>query len=150
MNPKEFDKQLQEHIKNLLEISWEYIYYSNKINTIYIYCLLGKDEYFYNLYEIENTFFKKHKIQLIDEKFLVTDERQEYINENSMNEIRKIEQLFKEYNREVPFEIKIIYSLTTQKLDVKFSYETPFKNGDKSCIDDGFNSWMKSLGILLG
>lgn len=39
MDQKEFDKELQTHIKNLLEISWEYINNTKNLDSIYIYIL---------------------------------------------------------------------------------------------------------------
>ena len=146
MEQIEFDDLLQKHIKNLLEISWEYIYYSNEIDNMLIYCLLGKNEYFDNFYEIQDKYVERHKIYLIDSKFIVTDERQEWHVENSMDEIRKIESLFLQYERDVPFEVKVIYSFNPIKLDVKFGYEDPLKNSD-SAIGDGFRAWIKSLEI---
>jgi hypothetical protein len=148
MDQKEFDKQLQNHVKNLLEISSEYIYNYKNVKNIFIYCLIGQNKYFDLIYQVEDKYFERHKIYLIDSDFFVTDERQDWLIENIVNERSLIESLFKKFGREVPFEIKIIYSPKTKKLDVKFSYENPIPNED-SAIGDGFRAWIKNLGIQL-
>jgi hypothetical protein len=63
-----------------------------------------------------------------------------------VNERNSIESLFKKFEREVPFEIKIIYSPKSGNLDVKFNYDDPLKNKN-SAIGDGYRAWIKSLGI---
>lgn len=148
MNQKEFDKQLQNHIKNLLEISSEYIYNSKNVENIFIYCLIGQNKYFDLIYQVEDKYFERHKIYLIDSNFFVTDERQDWLIENIVNERSLIESLFKKFEREVPNEIKIIYSPKSAKLEVKFSYDNPLKN-ENSAIGDGFRDWIKSLGITI-
>jgi hypothetical protein len=146
MNNKEFDKELQKHIKTMLEIAWEYIYSSKKIDNIFIYLLIGKEKYFDIVYQVENKYFERHKIYLIDSNYVVTDEHQEWLIKNIMNERSAIELLFKSFEREVPFEIKIIYSPKLGNLDVKFGYDNPIKNNN-SAIGDGFRAWIKSLGV---
>lgn len=148
MNQNEFDKKLQKHIKNLLEISQEYIYNYTNVENIFIYCLLGQNKYFDLKYQVEDKYFERHKINLIDSDIFVTEERQDWLIENIVNERSLIESLFKKFEREIPFEIKIIYSPKSAKLEVKFSYDDPLKNED-SAIGDGFRNWMKSLGINL-
>lgn len=148
MDQKEFDKQLQNHIKNLLEISSEYIYNSKNVENIFIYCLIGQNKYFDLIYQVEDKYFERHKIYLIDSNFFVTDERQDWLIENIVNERSLIESLFKKFEREIPFEIKIIYSPKSATLEVKFSYDNPLKNED-SAIGDGFRNWIKSLGIKM-
>lgn len=59
---------------------------------------------------------KGHKINLIDENFYVTDEHQGCLIKNIVIERNEIESLFAKYRREVPYEIKIIYSPKTSKL----------------------------------
>lgn len=146
MNNNEFDNQLQNYIKNLLEISWDYIYNSKNIDNIFIYCLIGQNKYFDIIYQEEHKYFERHKIYLIDSDFFVTDDRQDWLIEKIVNERNSIESLFKKFEREVPFELKIVYSPKSVKLDVKFSYDDPLKNED-SAISDGYRTWIKSLGI---
>ncbi len=148
MDQKEFDKQLQNHIKNLLEISWEYIYNSKNIENIFIYCLMGQNKYFDLIYQVGDKYFERHKIYLINSDFFVTDERQDWLIENIVNERNLIESLFNKFKREVPFEIKITYSPKSTKLDLKFSYDDPLKN-EGSAIGDGFRNWIESLGITM-
>jgi len=146
MNNNEFDKQFQNHIKNLLEISWDYIYNYKNLDHIFIYCLMGQNKYFEILYQTESEYFQRHKIYLIDSDFSVTDDHQEWLIEKIVNERNSIESLFIQSERELPFELKIIYSPKSGKLDVKFSYDDPLKNED-SAIGDGYRAWIKSLGI---
>ncbi|MBP4137585.1 hypothetical protein [Flavobacterium geliluteum] len=146
MDYNEFDTLLQNHIKNLLEISLDYTYNSKNIDNIFIYCLIGQNKYFDIIYQNNDKYFERHKIYLINSNFLVTDDRQDWLIQKIVNERNSIESLFKKFEREVPFELKIIYSPKSGKLDVKFNYDDPLKNED-SAIGDGFRSWIKSLGI---
>ena len=148
MDQKQFDIELQKNIKNTIEITWDYIYNFNDLDGIYIYMLLG---------EIKNTDFvfvyngipyKKHKIFNISPEFKVTDEKQDLLNTETMIELEKIEKLFIEYSRNMPYEVKITYFPRTKKLDVQFGYENPFPN-EHSAIGDGFRNWIKSLGITM-
>lgn len=149
MEDNKFDLELQKYIKSIVEIVWDYIYNFNDIDGMYIYMLLGRVQSSNIFYMYNGIPYKKHKIFNIKSDFIVTDAKQQLLNKQTLDQIEKIETLFKQYEREVPFEIKIIYSPKTTNLDVKFSYENPFKNGDKSSIDDGFIAWTNSLGIQL-
>lgn len=148
MNQNEFDIELQKCIKKTIEIAWDYIYNSNELDAIYIYTLLGNIKTSEHVFIHNEIPFEKHKISNINSDFIVTDEKQGLLNSETMLEIEKMEELFKEYNREIPYEIKIIYFPKTKKLDVKFNYENPFPNED-SAVCDGFRAWMKDLEINL-
>tara|TARA_R110000868_G_C10727429_1_gene751309 strand:- start:344 stop:667 length:324 start_codon:yes stop_codon:yes gene_type:complete len=104
------------------------------------------DKYFDIIYKVKDKYFERHKIHLIDETFLATDERQDWLVENIVNERSLIESLFKKFGREIPFEVKIIYFPINGSLDVKFNYENPLQNEDNA-IGDGFRNWVESLGI---
>lgn len=148
MDQKQFDIELQQCIKSTIEIAWDYVYNFNELDNIYIYMLLGEIKSMGHLFVYKEVSYKKHKIFDISPEFIVTDERQRRLNKETMVEIKKIELLFTEYARELPYEIKIIYSPKTKKLDVKFGYENPIPNED-SAVDDGFRNWIKSLGIKM-
>ncbi|MBP4143086.1 hypothetical protein J3S90_14870 [Flavobacterium sp. P4023] len=148
MNQSEFDIKLQKCIKNVIEIAWDYIYNFDELDAIYIYILLGRIKTSEHVFLYNEIPFEKHKISDIKSQFVVVDDRQELLNNETITEIEKIENLFNEYNRDMPFEIKIIYSLKTKKMELNFNYENPFVNKNSS-IDDGYLSWMKTLGIKL-
>lgn len=148
MNQSEFDIKLQKCIKNVIEIAWDYIYNFDELDAIYIYILLGRIKTSEHVFLYNEISFEKHKISDIKSQFVVVDDRQELLNNETITEIEKIENLFNEYNRDMPFEIKIIYSLKTKKMELNFNYENPFVNKNSS-IDDGYLSWMKTLGIKL-
>lgn len=137
---------MQNYIKDLLEISLDYIYNSKNIDTIFIYCLIGSNKYFDIIYQNDDKYFERHKIYLLNSNFLVTDDRQDWLIQKIVNERNSIESLFKKFEREVPFEIKIIYSPKLGNLDVKFNYDDPLQNKN-SAIGDGYRAWIKSLGI---
>ena len=148
MNQNQFDIELQKCVKNVIEIAWDYIYNFNELDAIYIYILMGRIKTSEHVFLYNEIPFEKHKISNIKEEFIVTDERQESLNEKTITEIEKMENLFNEYQRDMPFEVKIIYSQKVKKMDLNFNYENPFTNKNSS-IDDGYLSWMKILGIKL-
>jgi hypothetical protein len=148
MNQKQFDIELQKIIKNTIDITWDYIYNFNDLDGIYLYVLLGTIKSSDIVFVYKEVPYKKHKIFNIRPDFIVRDDKQDLFNTEIMLEIEKIEELFIKYKREMPYEIKIIYSPKTKNLDVKIGYENPFSDED-SAIGDGFRNWIKSLGITM-
>ena len=116
---KQFEDYFSELQADMVSICLEYAY--DKADKIYIYCSIEEglisNDFFYN---IDGMILERHKLNDALEtdsgfSYDVSGNRQKgvvkIINEN----IKKMIELCKEYNREMPTEIKIIYDVQENK-----------------------------------
>lgn len=142
-----FDKTLFKHVENILINCIDYTNNSSsKIDIVYVY-ISFEWVIFYNVYfKLTNdVFYKKHKINAFIEDVDVSPERQSALNKKNNYELGKVKSLFEESEREVPTQIKIIYSSLTGKNKIKFNYEK--LHNDELFIgdDDLAEEWFEEL-----
>jgi hypothetical protein len=140
---KVFEDYFSELQADMVSICLEYV--NKKADVIYIYCYHELGEYGMNVfYKIKDAVVKKHKVNEIFAEIDVSEEQQTSLLRIGNEDMLQIIQLFKEYNREIPTQMKLIYDVRAGKLEASYSYDLQFTNLSKSA-NQVFNEWYKEL-----
>lgn len=146
---KVFEDYFSELQTDLVSICLEYV--DNRANDIYIYCSYEPEMYYVNVfYNIEGNFVLKHElndINLIDQNYVydTSTERQISLQRIGVEILEKINTNCKEYNREMPTEIKLHYDIKNNKLKGKYKYDLIYSNDDTLLPNSIFKSWFEEV-----
>lgn len=144
-----FDEKIIDHFKNIMS---ESIQYANnevdKILSVNVYISFEWIIFFNVFFRLNNNeLYKKHKINAWMKDVDTSAEKQRSLNRYCNSELAKIKDLFIRYNREIPTQIKIIYSPNGGNFESKFSYEKHHNDelfiGDDSLANDWFQELQK-------
>lgn len=141
---KVFEDYFSEFQSDLVSLCLEYV--NKKADKIYIYCYHELDEYgMMNVfYEINGKYVKKHKVNESLQEINTSEERQTELLRIGSEDVLKIINLCKKYNREAPTEMKLIYNAVTNKLEASYSYDLKFTYQLKSS-NEIFNEWFDEV-----
>lgn len=143
---KVFEDYFSELQGDIVSICLEYV--DNRAEKIYIYCSFEDgvvaSDYFYN---INGKVLERHKLneQLIDteKKYDISIERQKGVIKILNTDIKNIVKLCKEYQREMPTEIKLIYNLEKNSLKAEYKYDLVYSNDSTKTADDIAMEWFE-------
>lgn len=143
---KVFEDYFSELQGDMVSICLEYV--DNRAEKIYIYCSFEDgvvaSDYFYN---INGKVLERHKLneQLIDteKKYDISIERQKGVIKILNTDIKNIVKLCKEYQREMPTEIKLIYNLEKNSLKAEYKYDLVYSNDSTKTADDIAMEWFE-------
>ncbi|USK34305.1 DUF600 domain-containing protein [Bacillus sp. F19] len=149
---KVFEDYFSELQTDMVAICLEYV--DDKADDIYIYCSYEPEMYSFDVfYRINNRFVLKHEVnnavKIITRKpehvYDTADNRQFGVLDIGNEDLQKIHQKCKEFGREMPTEMKMHYSVTNNKLEVKYRYDLVYSNDDILLPDDIFEKWYKEI-----
>ncbi len=144
---KIFEDYFSEYQADLVSLCLEYV--NKKADKIYIYCYHELGEYGMNVfYEINGKYVKKHKVNESLHEVDTSEERKTSLLRISREDVLKIINLCKKYNREAPTEMKLINNAATNKLEASYSYDLKFTDQLKSS-NEIFNEWFDEVSECL-
>ena len=119
-----------------------------KSTKIFIYCSfeesLVSSDFFY---KIANLILERHKlndiVNGIQKKYNVTVDRQMAVMDIINEDIEKIYKLCKEYKKEMPTEIKLIYDVEKNSLKAEYKYDLVYSNDPVKTADDIAMEWFE-------
>ncbi|RJG14922.1 hypothetical protein DQX05_30090 [Paenibacillus thiaminolyticus] len=76
----------------------------------------------------------------------VSKERQIAVLNICNENLRKIKDLCQKYNGEMPTEMKLIYDVSRNKLEVQYSYEIKYTNDPVKTAGYIFDEWFEEMG----
>ena len=129
---KGFEDYFSQLQADMVSICLEYV--ENRAEKIYIYCSCESNaissDFFYC---INNKIVRKHKLNEVisdenQEKYDVSGDRQTAVLEIINGDIEKIYKLCKEYKREIPTEMKLIYDVEKNSLKAEYRYDLVYSN----------------------
>ncbi|MCV9885109.1 DUF600 domain-containing protein [Metabacillus halosaccharovorans] len=136
----------------MVSICLEYVF--DKANKIYIYCsfeegLLSND-FFYN---INGKIVERHKLNdaIVNEEseddfsYDISVDRQKAVVKIINNDIKEMIKLCKQYDREMPTEIKMIYDVKTNKLTADYKYELVHTNDPNKTASSIARLWFEQV-----
>lgn len=145
---KVFEDYLSGLITDMVEICLEYI--EDKADKIYILC--GNEEnvlsgsYFYN---IHGKIVKKHKVNdaLMESESRIdaSIDRMQQVNKIIVADVEELTKRCKEFNRDIPTQMKIVYEVNTHKLNTDISYDLKYANTKDKCWLDTFEEWFDEV-----
>ena len=114
-----FDNDFQSLLTEMVELAFEYVDDNvDEVDTVYTIGLIEKGYFFKTFYKINGQLAKSHKVNDISKKQYDVSSTRAFNLLNLGNEIlMKIENLFIDYNREIPTILKLVYFPKTGKFE---------------------------------
>lgn len=149
---KVFEDYFSELQADMVSICLEYVF--DRANKIYIYCSyeegLVSNDFFYN---INGKIVERHKLNdtLVNEEndadfsFDISVDRQKAVVKIINGDINEMIKLFKEYDREMPTEIKMVYDVKANKLMADFKYELVHTNDSNKTANSIARLWFEQV-----
>lgn len=127
-----------EYVRNMAEKKYIYCSCEEKVlSSDFFYCIGGKVKERHKLNYGNDT--EKNNI------FDTSPERQDMVLDILGEDIKKIITLCKEYNREMPTEIKLIYDVRKNSLKAEYKYDLVYSNDPVKTADDIAMEWFEQI-----
>ncbi|GAA0086284.1 DUF600 family protein [Clostridium sp. CTA-7] len=147
---KVFEDYFSELQADMVSICLEYV--DNRAEKIYIYGSFEEgvlsSDYFYN---INGKVLERHKLNdaLIntEKKYDTSVERQKSVIKILNTDIKSMLKLCKEYQREMPREIKLVYDVLKNSLRAEYEYDLVYSNDPVKTADDIAMEWLERIQL---
>jgi hypothetical protein len=145
---KVFEDYLSGIIIDMVEICLEYV--EGKADKIYILC--GNEDNVLSgsfFFKIHDKVVMKHKVNDVlmesEPKIDVSVDRQMQANDIIVKDVEELTKRCKEFNRDIPTQMKIVYEVNTHKLDTDISYDLKYTNTKNKGWLDTFEEWFDEI-----
>lgn len=144
----EFEDKFSELQADMISICMEYV--EDRADKVYLYasCEEGvvSSSYFYL---INNKYVECHKVNDAlskgEEEYDVSQDRQFAVLDIINEDVEKIKELCKEYEKDMPTELKLIYNVKSGKLQAEYEYDLVYTNDDVKTADDIAEEWFEEI-----
>src|SRR5699024_10058063 len=120
---EKFEDYFSELQTDMVAISLEYV--DSQADMIYIYCSYEPGAYYFNVfYKIDNSILHKHELNLKDKNIYdISIDRQKTLLKIGRKNLKQIHEICKQFNRDMPTEMKLQYNVRNNSLKGKYKYE---------------------------
>ena len=143
---KVFEDYFSELQGDMVSICLEYV--NGKAEEIYIYCSYEPEAYYFNVfYKVNGSIVHKHMLNEFSDGYVydTSIERQKTLMKIGREDLEQIHDKFKEFNREMPTEMKLSYNVEKNSLNGKYSYDIQYSNSKDLMPSDIFGKWIKEV-----
>lgn len=145
---KEFEDRFSELQADMISICMEYV--ENRADKVYVYASCEEDMISSSFfYLINNKYVECHKVNDAlengEEKYDVSPERMFQVLQIIGEDIEEIETLCKEYEKDMPTEMKLIYDAKSGKFKAEYKYDLIHTNEDVKTADDFADEWFEEV-----
>ncbi|MGG3925320.1 immunity protein YezG family protein [Metabacillus fastidiosus] len=145
---KDFEERFSELQADMISICMEYV--EDRTDKVYVYASyeagMTSSSFFYL---INNKYVEAYKLNDAledgDKRYDVSTERGfmvlDIINEN----VEKMEELCKEYERDMPTELKLIYDVKSGNFKAEYKYDLVYTNDDIKTADHIAEEWFEEI-----
>lgn len=141
---KVFEDYFSELQADMVSICLEYV--GNIGDNIYIYCSYENNIYSVGyFYKINGKLKERHKINEELPNSDVSVNRQQAVMNILMDDLKKIKELCSEFDRTMPTEIKMIYDIKKNSLNVKYQYDLVYSNDSEKTADAIEETWFEEI-----
>ncbi|AJG77744.1 TPA: immunity protein YezG family protein [Bacillus cereus] len=145
---KEFEDRFSELQADMISICMEYV--ENRADKVYVYASCEEDMISSSFfYLINNKYVECHKVndalENEEEKYDVSPERMFQVLQIIGEDIEEIETLCKEYEKDMPTEMKLIYDAKSGKFKAEYKYDLIHTNEDVKTADDFADEWFEEV-----
>jgi hypothetical protein len=145
---KEFEDRFSELQADMISICMEYV--EDRAEKVYVYASseegIISSSFFYL---INNKYVKSHKLNDAlengDERYDVSTERGFMVLDIINDNVEKIEELCKEYERYMPTEMKLIYDVKSGNFKSEYKYDLVYTNDDIKTADHIADEWFEEV-----
>ena len=143
---KEFEEKFSELQADMISICMEYV--EDRADKVYVYASCEEDMISSSVfYLINNKYIEFHKINDAlengEERYDVSPERMFQVLQIISEDIEEIEILCKEYEKDMPTEMKLIYDAKSGKFRAEYEYDLIHTNDDIKTADDFADEWFE-------
>lgn len=149
MDAAEFDERFEELSTGMVEIAFEYVGRNKaEVDNVYVYASMEKGILFYNVfYRINGKLVEMHQVNTVSrQQYDLSDDRAWKLLEVGTEDVQQIQQLFKDAGREVPTQMKMVYSPKTGAFNNDISYDLHHTNDSRKTASHVFEEWYVELG----
>ncbi|ANC78757.1 hypothetical protein ABE65_018910 [Fictibacillus phosphorivorans] len=145
---KEFEDKFSALQADMVSICLEYV--EDRADQIYIYASCEEtvisSKFFYL---INDQYVKPHKLNDVlidnDKEYDVSAKRQFMVLDILSEDIESIKNTCKEYERDMPTEMKIKYDVKSGEFTAEYKYELVYLNDENKTASDIADKWFKEL-----
>ena len=145
---KEFEDKFSELQADMISICLEFV--ENRADKVYVYAShegsIISSQFFYF---INNKYVKPHKVNDAledgDERYDVSSNRGFMVLRIISEDMEKIEGLCKEYERDMPTEMKLIYDVKNGNFKAEYKYELVYTHDDVKTAGDIADEWFEEI-----
>jgi Protein of unknown function, DUF600 len=145
---KEFEDEFSELQADMISICMEYV--EDKADKVYVYGSSEEGIISANFfYLINNSYVEPHKLNeaLKDGtgEYDVSPKRQSMVLRIICEDIQKVKLLCKEYERDMPTEMKLIYDAKSGKFSAEYKYDLIYTHDDIKTADHVADEWFEEI-----
>jgi len=142
---KVFEDYFEELHRDMVSICLEYV--ENDVDDIYIYCSYEPPGYYFDVfYRMGSKVLQKGKVNDSGRRvFDVSKDRQLKLLQIGREGLKKLHDKYIDFNRDMPTEIKTIYSASEKKMYAECSYELKYSNTDDMLPGNIFDMWYEEI-----
>ncbi|WP_350302562.1 immunity protein YezG family protein [Peribacillus frigoritolerans] len=145
---KEFEDKFSELQADMISICMEYV--EDRADKVYVHasCEEGiiSSSFFYL---INNKYLKSHKLNDAlengEERYDVSAERNFMVLDILNEDIGKIKALCKEYEKDMPTEMKLIYDVKSGNFKAEYKYDLVYTHDEIKTATHIFNEWFDEI-----
>jgi Protein of unknown function, DUF600 len=145
---KNFEDRFSELQADMVSICMEYI--EDRADKVYVYasCEEGIISAAF-FYFISNMYLEPHKVNEAvkggTEGYDISPKRQSMVLRIICEDIQKVKMLCKEYEREMPTEMKLIYDVNSGNFKAEYKYNLVYTNDDVKTADHVADEWLEEI-----
>lgn len=148
---KVFEDYFSELQTDMVAICLEYV--DNKADEIFIYCSYEPEMYVFDFfYKINGKIVHKHQLYVVEKEdsqhnqvYDISRERQKDALRIGNQNLKLIHKKCKEFNKEMPTEMKLYYNVKKNSLKGKYRYDLVYSIDDELLPDDIFDLWFEEV-----
>jgi len=145
---KEFEERFSELQADMISICMEYV--ENRADKVYVYASCEEDMISSSFfYFINNKYVECHKVNDAlengEKRYDVSPERMFQVLQIISEDIEGIEMLCKEYEKDMPTEMKLIYDTKSGKFKAEYEYDLIHTNDHIKTADDFADEWFEEV-----
>ncbi|PGM48139.1 DUF600 domain-containing protein [Bacillus cereus] len=145
---KEFEDKFSELQADMISICMEYV--EDRADKVYVYASCEESiissSFFYL---INNKYVKNHKVNEAledgDERYDVSPKRGFMVLRIINEDIKKVKVLCKEYEKDMPTEMKLIYDVKSGKFKAEYKYDLVYTIDDIKTADHIADEWFEEV-----
>ncbi|EOQ28950.1 DUF600 family protein [Bacillus sp. N5-665] len=145
---KEFEDRFSELQSDMISICMEYV--EDRADKVYVYA--SREEGIISgsfFYYINNKYVECHKVNDAledgDERYDVSPKRMLMVLRIICEDIEKIEELCKEYERDMPTEMKLIYDTKSGRFKAEYKYGLVYTHDEIKTADHIADEWFEEV-----
>lgn len=141
---KVFEDLFMDLQADMVDICLEYV--DHQADKIYLYgCREGRLIHSDCFYDIDGQVVERWNIRKVAPRNTATPENEEKVLDILLDDLCELEKLCVEYSKPMPTEIKMIYDVKKNSLDVKYKYDNQWLYHKTRTSDDIFAEWFEEV-----